>query len=471
MAGFVFFDTETTGLRPGWDQIVHFAAIRTDADLNEIERIEARCRLQPHVVPHPMALLTNGLPIARLCDRDLPSHHQMVCDIGRCLAAWSPAIFVGYNSIGFDEHMLRHAFFQSLHDPYLTSRQGNGRADALGLALAGFALPPHCVKASLAPSGRPVFKLGQIAEANGLTHDRAHDALSDVSVTLDLCRLVRDQADEVWQQFVRFSNKAAVDQFTDTEDGFVLTEFFGNEAYHRTVVVIGRDPRNPNSRLCLDLAIEPAVWADLSDEEIRDRVRQKDGPFRRLAVNAAPCLTTLWEASEDLLCGLDPSVAEDRARAVKLDGALCQRLAALHTSARPETVPSPHMEERLYSDQFPGPDDEARRAAFHEAGRAECLEILAAFEDPRLKVFARRLLHVERRSWLEETDRLQCDRELADRLIVECGGALTLGSALTLTEGLLGESVSDPLGLLPDYRAWLVARIQKVTAFRTSAAS
>lgn len=92
MAGFVFFDTETTGLRPGWDQIVHFAAIRTDADLNEIERFETRCRLQPYVVPHPMALLTNGLSIASLCDQDLPSHHQMVCDIGRCLAAWSPAI-------------------------------------------------------------------------------------------------------------------------------------------------------------------------------------------------------------------------------------------------------------------------------------------------------------------------------------------------------------------------------------------
>ena len=62
---FVFFDTETTGLRHGFDQIVHFAAIRTDNDLNEIDRFEARSRLLPHVVPHPIALRTNGLPIAR----------------------------------------------------------------------------------------------------------------------------------------------------------------------------------------------------------------------------------------------------------------------------------------------------------------------------------------------------------------------------------------------------------------------
>ena len=63
---FVFFDTETTGLKHGFDQIVHFAAIRTDANLNEIERFEARSRLLPHVLPHPAALRTNGLPIGRL---------------------------------------------------------------------------------------------------------------------------------------------------------------------------------------------------------------------------------------------------------------------------------------------------------------------------------------------------------------------------------------------------------------------
>ena len=126
MAGFVIFDTETTGLRQGWDQILHFAALRTDVDLEVKEEFEERSRLQPHVVAHPQALLTNGLPIARLCDPTLPSHYEMVCRIRRRLLEWSPAIFAGFNSIGFDEHMLRHALFQSLHDPYLTSTPGNG---------------------------------------------------------------------------------------------------------------------------------------------------------------------------------------------------------------------------------------------------------------------------------------------------------------------------------------------------------
>lgn len=82
---FVFFDTETTGLKRGFDQIIHFAAVRTDANLNEVARFESRSRLQPHVLPHPSAMRTNGLPIERLTDASLPTHYAMVGDIRRTL--------------------------------------------------------------------------------------------------------------------------------------------------------------------------------------------------------------------------------------------------------------------------------------------------------------------------------------------------------------------------------------------------
>ena len=49
--GIVFYDTETTGTDTFFDQILQFAAIHTDVDLNEIDRFEIRCRLLPHVVP------------------------------------------------------------------------------------------------------------------------------------------------------------------------------------------------------------------------------------------------------------------------------------------------------------------------------------------------------------------------------------------------------------------------------------
>jgi exodeoxyribonuclease-1 len=52
----VFYDTETTGTNTAFDQLLQFAAILTDDDLNELDRFEVRCRLMPHVVPSPGAL-------------------------------------------------------------------------------------------------------------------------------------------------------------------------------------------------------------------------------------------------------------------------------------------------------------------------------------------------------------------------------------------------------------------------------
>ena len=48
---YVFYDTETTGVATAFSQILQFAAIKTDDELNEIERFEVRCRLLHHIIP------------------------------------------------------------------------------------------------------------------------------------------------------------------------------------------------------------------------------------------------------------------------------------------------------------------------------------------------------------------------------------------------------------------------------------
>lgn len=115
---FIFYDTETTGTNSAFDQILQFAAIKTDADLNEVGRFEIRSRLLPYVVPSPHALRVTGLTIDDLLNEAHPSHYEMVSEIRRTLAGACPAAFVGYNSLKFDEEFLRQAFYQCLHPPY-----------------------------------------------------------------------------------------------------------------------------------------------------------------------------------------------------------------------------------------------------------------------------------------------------------------------------------------------------------------
>lgn len=464
MVGFVFYDTETTGLQPGWDQIVQFAAIRTDENLNETARFETRCRLQPQTIPHPAALLTNGLPIARLTDRDLPSHYDLICSVRHHLLAWSPAIIVGYNSMRFDEEMLRHALFQSLHPAYLTSSHGNSRADIMNLALAA-AQQPHCLNVPLGENGRPTFRLERLAAANGLSAHDAHDAMSDAEMALILARVVRDRSPEAWHRFVRFSKKATVAEFVAAEDAFILTEFFGNEAYHRAVTCIGSVPDNVNGRFCLDLSVDTNAWAALDDEALRLAVARKGSPVRRLAVNAAPAVAALWEATDVMLGSLGIDLVEERGRQIKSNAELCGRVIRAYVAGWGTREPSLHPEEQLYSGGFPLPPDETRMREFHQANQICRARIVEEFHDPRLSAFGRRLVYAEHRSVLDEAARLREDIALAERLLTDHGDGLTLHRALAAVDELIAAEASDPVGLLVSYRDWLVQRTERVEEF------
>ena len=89
---FVFYDTETTGLETAFDQILQFAAIKTDDDLNGLDRFDIRCRLMPHIVPSPGALRVTGVTPAMLTDPSLPSHYEAIRRIREklCRSAWCP---------------------------------------------------------------------------------------------------------------------------------------------------------------------------------------------------------------------------------------------------------------------------------------------------------------------------------------------------------------------------------------------
>ena len=184
----VFYDTETTGVDAPFDQIIQFAAIRTDAELNEIDRFEVRSRLQSHIVPACEALRTNRVTAARLLDPTLPSHYEMVRAIHGRLHSWSPALFMGYNSVGFDEHFLRQALYQTLHPPYLTNTNGNSRSDILRMLQAASVYAPDAVIIPTGENGAPIFRLDRVAPANGFTKGNAHDAMGDVEATIHLCR-------------------------------------------------------------------------------------------------------------------------------------------------------------------------------------------------------------------------------------------------------------------------------------------
>lgn len=414
---FVLYDVETTGLAKHFDQIVHFAAVRTDAELRIIDRLEIRCRLMPHIIPSPEALHVTELGIDQLTDPSLPSHLQMVTEIHRVLQSWRPALFLGFNSLSFDEEFLRHAFYQCLHDPYITNTQGSARADVLGLCRLTAALRPDVLQPALDEQGRTVFKLKPLAEANSLTVALAHDAMADVLTMHALCNIIRTRAPEIWSQFMRFSQKASVEAFITDEDAFLVSEMVGNRHRTRIVTRIGHHSEQPIRHYCLDLTSDLEVLGDLSEDDLVALCKSPQRPIVTVRTNTAPTLWALYDALPEHLVPFDEAEVLERVASVRDDRPFQERLRRAAQAAEKVYPASPHVEEQLYQNGFPPQQDKTLMAQFHSASWEQKAAMAHNFQDQRYRRLALRLVYFERPDLMSVDLRQTWEHEIQARLM------------------------------------------------------
>ena len=455
---FIFYDTETTGISPAFDQILQFAAIVTDDDLNEVNRFEIRSRLLPYIVPSPHALRVTGQTIDDLLDETRPSHYEMVSEIRRTLGEACPANFIGYNSLKFDEELLRQAFYGCLYPPYMTNTGGSRRADALHLIRAAAILHPDAVAPAYNDSGRPSFKLDRLAPANGFAHANAHDALADVEALIHLCRIVRDRCPALWARFQQFASKAAVEAFLRREEAFLLLEFHPTSTGRYFVTPIGTN--NANIAYCYDLSIDPDDLRALTDTELATRLGRSPRPLRKVKTNAAPCLCPLGDAPFEMLGGVSPAEFVRRAQALRSDRAFVDRLVIAANATEAEHSSSPYVERQIY-DGFWSNDDAVRLESFHESSWERRVDIANDFEDPRLVWLARRLIFVERPYLLAPEHCAAMAAEKARRMLAgptECGGWTTLERAAEDLKAMLTTSNVDGESSFVRLGAFLKAR-------------
>lgn len=455
---FVFYDTETTGTDTSFDQILQFAAIKTDADLNILDRFNIRCRPLPYIVPAPGAMQVTGVSVAMLRDGGLPSHYEMMRQVRAKLLQWSPAVFIGYNSLNFDEHLLRQAFYKTLHPLYLTNTNRNCRTDALRIVRAASIFEPNAIAVPFDDEGKPVFKLDRLAPANGFNHFAAHDALADVEAMIHLCRLVMQRASVVWSNAMRFSQKAAVVDFVGEERIFCLSEYYFGSAYAWLVTPIGVSPDNNSEFVVYNLAFDPEELAALPDRELIAKLASAPKPLRRLRSNTGPTLNLVDDAPA-IAAGLDLGTAELERRAEFLydDKAFRSRLIACFQQTRPAKVASLHVESQIY-DGFWRSSDDFLMEQFHNVPWEKRLAIATSLQDPRLRTIGLSLIHTERPDLLPVEVCAQHDMARACRMLGIPDGVpwLTLPRAITELDLMLAECAADQSAFLQGHRQHLV---------------
>jgi exodeoxyribonuclease-1 len=448
---YVFYDTETTGIDTTFDQILQFAAIRTDGDLNELDRFEIRCRLLPHVVPAPGALLATRVTPAMLTNPSLPTHYDAMRAIAEKLREWSPAIFTGYNTLAFDEPLMRQAFFQTLQPIFLTNTNGNQRADVLRLAQATAALAPNAITVPINHNERPTLKLDMLAPANGFAHENAHDALADVEATIYIARLIRDRAPAVWDSLMPLVDKTEVQARVLSGQPLCLVQYHMGRPTVLPVVGCGQSSDNPTMLGVFDLTKDPAPVLKM---DVDDLVKAMQGPDRAIRI----VTSNKMPAVVDIGLGADFGVPEGeivrRASQIVQDGPFAARVGQALAQRYPPWPAEEVVEKRMY-EGFPSRADEGRMQAFHTATWPERAEIVETFDDDRLRELGRRIVFLEKPEVMRPELRQGLETWLHNRLHgregVEAGRAL--GAALQDLDEIEVDEMNA--SAVADIRTWL----------------
>lgn len=200
---YLFYDLETTGLNPCFDQVLQFAAIRTDMALNEIDRHEIHVKINPDIIPSPYAVITHRISWQDMCAGI--NEYEAVQQIHQLLNT-PGTISVGYNTLGFDDEFLRFNFYKHLLPPYTHQfANGCGRMDLLPITLFYHLYQPDIIQWPTIDD-HVSLKLDALNALNQWTSGMSHTAIVDVEATVELARaLHRDNV--MWTYLVDFFNK------------------------------------------------------------------------------------------------------------------------------------------------------------------------------------------------------------------------------------------------------------------------
>jgi exodeoxyribonuclease I len=390
---YLIYDTETTGTSTEFDQILQFAAIIVDEELNEIETIDIRCQIQPHVIADPTALLVTNVHPSQITDDTLSSHYDFIKQIKSFIETWSPAIIAGYNSLAFDEPLIRQAFYQNLFPTYLTNTKGNVRADVLRMAHACHVHVPGILDIPINDKGKPTFKLDQLAPLNGFAHENAHDALDDVLATLHIMNLIKSRAPELWEKMMNNSSKLNVTHLLETGTPLCLSESHFGNIYRYAVAAAGSNPNNPNEYGVVDLQHDPIDLLDLTVEELVGIRTSKNKRIRTVKSNTQPILMELNERS------LNPVVQEvgyleleRRASLIISNPKFCDKVRQALAQITDGYEVKDYLEGKIFNG-FPSREDQQLMEQFHNVPWARRYEVILKIDDVRMREAGCRLIY------------------------------------------------------------------------------
>jgi exodeoxyribonuclease-1 len=476
---FLWHDYETFGINPRRDRPAQFAGIRTDAELNEIgEPLMLYCKPASDYLPDPESCLLTGIT-PQLCLERGVAEHEFAARIEAVLAE-PGTIGVGYNTIRFDDEVTRHLFWRNLIDPYAREWQNDcGRWDLLDVVRMAYALRPEGIAWPRKPDERfpddpkvtrPSFKLEDLARANGLMHDAAHDALSDVRATIALARLIRQAQPKLFDFALslhkkdRVATELGLPTSPQTAQPFLhISGMFPPERGCLAVMwPLATHPTNKNELLAWDLSQDPSELPMLDVATLRQRLFSRSAdlpegvqrlPIKSVHLNKSPMVVRkLATLTPDMAAQWGVDIPAALRNAEKAAGLPDMSAIWPEVFQRPKEG-TPDVDEDLYGG-FVGNADRRRLNQLRALSPAELAHSRTGFDDERLEEI---LFRYRARNFPETLSPEDAERWEAHRVawLLEGEGGARNVDALFARIDVLSETADERgeaiLGALYDY--------------------
>ena len=397
---FFFYDLETSGLNPREDRLMQFAGQRTDMNLNPIgDPVNLLVKLSEDTLPSPQAIMVTKItPQSTLLDGLTEAEFCKYVDE----EIFTPGtIATGYNSVRFDDEFMRHTFWRNFYDPYEWQwKDGRSRWDLLDVVRMTRALRPEGINWPVTPEGKATNRLELITKENNISHEHAHDALSDVEALISVTRLIKEKQPKLYDFLLAIRDKKAVQKIVNLAKPMPFVYSCGEYSpeCEKTSVAFPIAPIQ-GGVLVFDLRYNL--------EELLAKEEPKFYPVvKELKYNQCPAVSPLgvleqgdgWQKIK-----LDKATVERNLRILRERPEFAERMRDKYES-KPEFPRAVDSESALY-DGFLDRPDQIKCLAVRRAGLNDLAGFHPDFHDPRLPDL---LLHYKARNFekaLDEAER------------------------------------------------------------------
>ena len=420
------WDIESSSASTDFGSIIEIGGILLDQNFKEKDRFNLRCRLPEGEIPQCMALIVNKTSVDLLTKANL-SHYQMLGEVEKIFKKWSPAIFLGWSNIGFDDEMIRKEFFRGIRYPYLTNASPNKRHDGLNIARGAYAIDSSVLKTEINEKGNAVMKLESLARNNGFEVSGAHSAIFDAELTAKVLGLIKKKHPQTWDTFLRTSNRDDTETIIKKENIITLNEYF----YGKSRLYLCA-PLHPKACIhpiykwgeAVDLRVDVKPLLKLSISDLKAEMKKTPKFLRTIRSNKAPIiLDASYAMKVEPYNTIDPALIKERAELVKNNEKFSQNiLNALREIAEEKqqttTQEDITAEESIYT-KFTGPKDTTLFPKWHASSWKDKLVLLDKFEDKRLVSFGKKIIYQESPETLPAEMLKKIKIEIAERILSE----------------------------------------------------